>query len=46
LYSDIASEAVESSVTSIAPYTLIDHEIGNGTGQVWIGGKASVSLAF
>ena len=41
LYSDIDAGG-EQSNTPLAPYTLIDTKIGNGFGQVWIGGKATV----
>lgn len=46
LFSDIIDLGSDGLVATPAPYTIIDTEIGNGVGQVWIGGKATVYWAF
>lgn len=46
LFSDLIGAGNDLPHVTPAPYTLIDTEIGNGVGQVWIGGKATVYWAF
>ena len=46
LFSDIIDQSNGQINTSLAPYTLIDTKIGNGVGQVWIGGKATAYWSF
>lgn len=46
MFTDIVDHETEQLNNPLAPYTLIDTEIGRGFGQMWIGGKVTAFWEF